>query len=89
MAFGYGKKVIKAMTHSFSQEELMNASLPFSFYANEGVFLSHFNDSVSESVNHSSFGSSSYSGSNSGGLGGGFSSGSSGGGGGGSGAGGF
>lgn len=89
VAFGYGKKVIKAMTHSFSQEELMNASLPFSFYANEGVFLSHFNDSVSESVNHSSFGSSSYSGSNSGGLGGGFSSGSSGGGGGGSGAGGF
>lgn len=89
VAFGYGKKVIKAMAYTFTTDELAASNLPMSFYTSQGTSLSHFNDSVSESVTQSSFGSSAYSGSNSSGSGGGFSSGSSGGGGGGSGAGGF
>lgn len=89
VAFGHGKKVIKAMNQHFTMDELEQGHLPYLIYSNNGAFVDTMDQSVSKSVSSSSFGSSGYAGDNIGGSGGGFSSGSSGGGGGGGGAGGF
>ncbi len=88
-AFGSAEKVIKAMKVQFDTQEFEQAAFPAYVYANDGAFVTMFDESLTEAVSsNSSFGSSGYAGNNIGGGGGGFSSGSSGGGGGG-GAGGF
>ena len=88
-AFGYAKKVIKAMKLQFDASDFENSAFPTFMYADNGAFVTMFNESLTDTVtSQSDFGSTGYAGDNLGGGGGGFSSGSSGGGGGG-GAGGF